>query len=84
MSCSLPPPTILPPFPSPSPLSRWESPLSLPTQVLQISVRLGTSPTETRPFHMQATALRIAPFQLFLTHTKTKLYICYICAVRPR
>jgi hypothetical protein len=61
------------------------------TLVLQVSVRLGvSSPTEARQGspartnHTQATAFGIAPLQLFGTHMKTKLNICYICEGRPR
>jgi hypothetical protein len=54
-------------------------------------VRLGTSsPTEARQgnparrIYVQATTFGIAPLQLFRTHMKTKLHICYIWVGRPR
>jgi hypothetical protein len=86
--------TILPPHSSfPSPLSRW-GPLSNPTTLAyQISERLGAScPTDIRKGspdrrthptdREQILGYSLPLFQLFQTHLKTKLQICYMCVGR--
>ena len=83
-----PPPTN-PSFPSP--LSGWGSLRYTPTLAQRVSSRLGASPnTETRQgssagrtYQMyRQQLLRYPPLQLFETHMKTKLHICYICGGR--
>ena len=85
-------PQLFPQFP-PSPLSRWKSPLCIPQSCHFKSARLGaTSSTEasqgspdrrTYPTYRQQLEGKL-PLQLFRTHMKTKLHICYICVGRPR
>ena len=93
ISQSPPPPHNPSPIPtSHSPMSCWVSPGYPHTPAFQVSVRLGaSSPTEARqgspprrtyPTYRQQ--LWNSLLQLFETHMKTKLHICYIYVSRPR
>ena len=87
VSLSVSPPTVPPLSPSPSPVRGCRSPeYSCPALAYHVSVGLGTSPpSETRQdrwkniVHKQAAAFGIALLQLFRTHMKTRLHICYRC-----